>query len=141
MSVPTGSRFTKPLRILLIDDNPYDLDYIRSLLERVPSAGFTFVAVGRLDSGLTLIASGNYDVVIADLHLPDAAGLTGVKAIRATAPDVPLLVVTGMSEAASGEEAIDAGADGYLEKGNLTVDVFAEALLDALQLKSEKAEA
>ncbi len=140
MNTLNGNKLDKPLRILLIDDDPYDLDYIQSMLEQVPSTEFSLVAVGCLDDGLNLIANGHYDAVISDLQLPGAAGLAGIRAIRREKPNVPILVVTGMAGALGGEAALEAGADGIIEKDSLTVEAFVDALLVVLA-KDENLEA
>ena len=59
------------------------------------------------------------DCVLLDLRLPDAAGMDAVGNIRARAPSVPLIVLTGLDNEAAGVAAVEAGAQDYLVKGTV----------------------
>jgi serine phosphatase RsbU (regulator of sigma subunit) len=59
------------------------------------------------------------DCVLLDLGLPDAAGLTAVEKLRAQVPDVPVVVLTGRIDDGIGPEALAAGAQDFLVKGQV----------------------
>ena len=59
------------------------------------------------------------DCVLLDLGLPDAVGLTALELLRAKVPDVPVVVLTGRVDDASGPEALAAGAQDFLVKGQV----------------------
>ena len=59
------------------------------------------------------------DCVLLDLGLPDAVGLTALEKLRAQVPDVPVVVLTGRVDDASGPEALAAGAQDFLVKGQV----------------------
>jgi serine phosphatase RsbU (regulator of sigma subunit) len=59
------------------------------------------------------------DCVLLDLGLPDAAGLTALEKLRAQVPDVPVVVLTGRVDDAIGPEALAAGAQDFLVKGQV----------------------
>ncbi len=57
--------------------------------------------------------------VLLDLGLPDAYGLSALEALRAYAPETPIVVLTGRVDDASGPEAVAAGAQDFLVKGKV----------------------
>ncbi len=59
------------------------------------------------------------DCVLLDLGLPDAMGLTALEALRALVPDVPIVVLTGRIDDGIGPEAVGAGAQDFLVKGQV----------------------
>jgi serine phosphatase RsbU (regulator of sigma subunit) len=68
------------------------------------------------------------DCVLLDLQLPDAVGLEAMVRIRASTPELPLIVLTGLDDEAAGVRAVDAGAQDYLIKGNVDGDQLARAI-------------
>jgi DNA-binding NarL/FixJ family response regulator len=101
---------------LVIDDHPLFCDALaltlRGLMgvERVETANALGPALARLEAG------ARPDVVLLDLDLPDVDGLDGLLRLRAAAPEVPVLVVTSMTEPRLIEAALAAGAAGFVPK-------------------------
>jgi DNA-binding NarL/FixJ family response regulator len=101
---------------LVIDDHPLFCDALaltlRGLMgvERVETANALTPALARLEGG------ARPDVVLLDLDLPDVEGLEGLLRLRAVAPDVPVLVVTSMTDPRLIEAALAAGAAGFVPK-------------------------
>ena len=74
------------LRLLLIEDSSFDSELVLALLEdQLPQARIE-VAVN-LEDAMLRLAETSYDIVLADLSLPDADGLAVVRAVRAANPD------------------------------------------------------
>ena len=121
-----------PLRVLMIDDNPTDLEFVRNLLCQVPGGRFSFAAVGDLSSGLKLIESGGYDLLLLDLTLPDASGVSAVVSVREIAPALPILVISGSKNPTIAEDVLACGADGYVSKEEVTVERFTKVLKSVL---------
>jgi two-component system OmpR family response regulator len=101
------------LRILLVEDE----DRIASFVVKGLGAEGHVVdrAAGQteaLDLGLT----HDYDMVLLDLMLPDGSGRDVLRAVRATKPDLPIIVISAMGEVGDKVELLDAGADDYLAK-------------------------
>jgi DNA-binding response OmpR family regulator len=67
-----------------------------------------------------------------DLKLPDAEGLDTVVNVRAHAPHIPLIVLTGLDDEAAGAAAVDAGAQDYLVKGQVDGGQLARAIRYAI---------
>ena len=86
-----------------------------------------------LSTGLERLAAGAIDLVLLDLGLPDAEGLEGVVKVRALAPGVPVVVLTGLADRVVAIEAVRLGADDYLVKGEVDSEGVARAIGYALE--------
>ncbi len=106
----------RPIRLLLIEDQPTILEKQRRLLEGFPQLEIVGSARdGR--TGLELIRALEPQVVLLDLGLPDLDGLEVVREVKARQPAVEILIFTIFEEEARVLEAVRAGASGYLLKG------------------------
>ena len=106
------------MTVYVIDDHPLMRDALTMLVQRV-RPGLKVVSVAKLNSlEATVERQGTPELICLDLKLPDTLGLSGVHAVKAKFPDVPLVVVTG-SEASECEAAcLEAGANLFLEKAS-----------------------
>ena len=106
------------MTVYVIDDHPLMRDALTMLVQRV-RPGLKVVSVHKLNSlESTVERQGEPELICLDLKLPDTLGLSGVHAVKAKFPNVPLVIVTG-SEASECEAAcLEAGADLFLEKAS-----------------------
>jgi len=103
---------TRPLRILLIEDNPADA---RLTQEQLRGSGIACdVATTLRDVTAPRLAA--VDCALIDLGLPDASGLQALEKVRALAPPLPTVVLTGFDDEVTGLVALRAGAQDYLVK-------------------------
>ena len=102
------------MRVLLIEDNEDDALIIRQVLVEARGAPFDLEWAHRLAAGLERLAEGGIDVVLLDLTLPDSRGLDTLRQVHAEAPDVPILVLTGLDDETLGVKAVQEGAQDYL---------------------------
>lgn len=116
----------RPLHILAIEDNPGDAFLIRFYLEEIDPEGYVIHDAGSLAKGLELLESESIDVILLDLHLPDASGLGILDTVVEFRPDIPVVVMTGLSDEKTGENAVSKGAQDFLVKGR-----FDGAILDS----------
>jgi CheY-like chemotaxis protein len=101
-------------RVLLADDDDAVRDMLRAMLER---DGFEVVAVGSVRDALARIAGENFDLLISDLHMPQAGdGFTVVSAMRHTHPQAVTLVLSGYPALDEALTAIRLQADEILVK-------------------------
>ena len=108
---------TKPINVLLIEDNP---DYARGVRERLirePHQTFTVESAETLKAGLAQLSKGHIDVVLLDLLLPDSKGLETFTSVNAHAPELPIVILTALGDEALALEAVGKGAQDYLPKG------------------------
>ncbi|MDX8467924.1 diguanylate cyclase response regulator [Mesorhizobium sp. VK23B] len=107
------------LNILLVEDNPGDARLIRELLTDGSAKPFMISTADRLAHGLEQFADQSFDLVLLDLFLPDSTGLDTLRRFQATAPDVPVIVLTGLNDEESAIQAVRDGAQDYLVKGQI----------------------
>src|SRR5262249_1403562 len=81
-------------RILVVDDDRAVGMTIRAALER---EGFEVHAVAHGRSGRTMIQAENFDVLIVDVFMPGMDGLETIRAVRERRPQLPIIVMSGMS--------------------------------------------
>jgi serine phosphatase RsbU (regulator of sigma subunit) len=108
---------TEPVRVLLVEDDDGDALLVEDLLV-LADATVTLVRSHTLADGLAR-HDDDVDCVLLDLGLPDAFGLAGLERLRERAPEVPVIVLTGLADEQAGIEAVSAGAQDYLVKGRV----------------------
>ena len=101
------------VRVLLVDDEPALLNATRRLLLR---AGYDVATAGDGVTAANLISSGDFDVVLSDISMPDMSGLELLTVVRDLGLDVPIIMVTGGPTVRSAIEALQYGAVEYLLK-------------------------
>jgi Flp pilus assembly CpaE family ATPase len=112
-------------RLLLVEDNPADVRAVEETLAAQNTAKFVVVAAATLREALIRVSGERFDAVLLDLSLPDARGLDSLAGMRRRAPDMPIVVMTGLSDEALAIKAVNEGAQDYLVKGE--ADGFALA--------------
>jgi sigma-B regulation protein RsbU (phosphoserine phosphatase) len=128
----------KTINILLVEDNPDDVFFLRMMLQKVAGAHFEFHAAKNLSSGLTRLAEGNIDVVLLDLSLPDSSGLETFHAIKEHARDIPIIVLSGTDDETLALNAVHAGAEDYLVKGHVNSQLITRAIIYAIERTESK---
>jgi signal transduction histidine kinase len=124
--------------IMLIEDNPGDERLIRELLTETNYLRAGITSAPTLRCGLDLVAQSEFDIILLDLNLPDSAGIETVIEAHASAPDIPILVLTGLDDDAMGAEAVRCGAQDYLVKCNLEPNVLARLIYYASERHKSK---
>lgn len=106
------------LKVLLVEDSPDDADLIVRQLNRA----FGKVHLHRVEAANTLQAALNgeqWNLVLSDYGLPGFSGMEALRLVKDTVPDVPFILVTGTIGEEAAVEALKAGVDDYVLKGNL----------------------
>ncbi len=107
----------KPVRALLIEDDLYIAQLIRKMLDKVRDISFDLVHADSLSSGLEHLEDGHFVIILLDLGLPDSSGIKTLNKVYAKVSDIPIIVFTGQDDEALGVNAVNAGAEDYLVKG------------------------
>lgn len=100
-------------RILIIDDDPHFLHILSRILS---GEKFQVTATSNPCEALGLLRSGNFNLIICDLRMPDCDGLNVLQGIRSTGNEIPVIILTAYAEAEVYLEAVNAGATEFLNK-------------------------
>jgi DNA-binding response OmpR family regulator len=114
-SEPAGraNELRTPTRVLLVEDEPGIVDFVRRGLE---AEGFAVEAAVDGIEGERLALSGSFDAIVLDLMLPGRGGLEILGSLRRAKPTLPVIVLTARGEIEDRVAGLDAGAVDYLVK-------------------------
>lgn len=116
------------LRILLIEDNELDARAMTRSLSHHPEIDFEITRAPDLATAEKLLKDSAFDCVLLDLSLPDSSGLVSVQVLSTTAPDCPVVVLTGLDDPSTALEAVEQGAQDYLSKNAVDTDTVARSI-------------
>lgn len=124
---------TKPITVLLIEDDADDAVLIQRYLSNALKVPFQIKHADRLSKGLEYLHDGGFDMVLLDLGLPDGRGLGTFEIVHAKAPHVPIIVLTGHNDDELAIEAVQKGAQDYLVKYQVTGDLLRRSIRYAIE--------
>ena len=99
--------------VIVVDDDTVLLDVLKTGLSQ---EGYHFESATNTTSALELIDKTPFDIMIADIDLPDMNGLELTRKAKKLKPDMAVIIVTGFIEDFSYDEAIGAGASDFIKK-------------------------
>ncbi|MCX9010788.1 MAG: ATP-binding protein [Candidatus Methanoperedens sp.] len=123
------------IKVLLIEDNPGDARLIKEMLMEAGNISFDLEWRDRLSAGLERLAEGGIDVVLLDLMLPDSRGSETFDRTLAQAPEVPIVVMTGIDDETLATSAVQKGAQDYLIKGQVDSNLLVRSIRYAIARK------
>jgi two-component system invasion response regulator UvrY len=103
------------IRIAIVDDHAI----VRAGLRQFFAEQVDFVVAAEAANGreaLDIVRQGEIDVMIMDISMPDQSGVDALAAIKARAPDLPVLILSGFAEEHYATTLLRQGASGYLNK-------------------------
>nr|WP_320160712.1 PAS domain S-box protein [uncultured Methanoregula sp.] len=114
------------IAVLYVDDEPALLDIAKIFLER--DGQFFVDTITSAPAALMLMKSKHYDAIIADYQMPEMDGIEFLKTVRAEYGTIPFILFTGRGREEVVIEALNNGADFYLQKGGDPRSQFAELM-------------
>ena len=123
------------LRLLLVEDNPGDAVLVREMLHTALEDQVELVHVEALEEACAQVLEVEAACVLLDLSLPDAVGLDAVTRMQAAAPDIPIVVLTGLDDETLALSAVQHGAQDYLIKGQVDEVLIARSIRYAIERK------
>jgi PAS domain S-box-containing protein len=117
---------TRPMEIsvLFVDDEPALLDIGKIYLER--EAGVTVTIALSAAEGLKHLEKSSFDAIVSDYQMPVMDGIGFLKEVRSRSRSLPFLIFTGKGREAVVIEALNSGADYYIQKGGEPISQYAE---------------
>lgn len=123
------------IKVLLVEDNPGDARLLREMLAEAASAQFELTHLERLSQAIQHLGQEHFDLVLLDLSLVDGQGLDTVARTHAAAPDLPIVVLTGLDDETVALEAVRSGAQDYLIKGQINRHLLVRSMRYAIERK------
>ncbi|MGE5499939.1 MAG: response regulator, partial [Syntrophothermus sp.] len=123
------------IKVLIVEDNPGDLELIRLMLREDTSTRFEIHHASTLALGIAILKEKDIDVVLLDLGLPDSMGIQTIETFEKEAVDVPVIVLTGMEDSRIVAQAVRLGAQDYLVKGDFELTLLRKSIMYAIERK------
>ena len=124
--------------VLLVEDDPGDAYMLRRVLTTMGEGQFSLQHVDLLAKGLARLDEGGIDVLLLDLDLPDSFGLETFLTVSQHAPEVPVVVLSGLDDESVAVRAVSEGAQDYLVKGNFGGQLLVRAMRYAIERQKLK---
>jgi signal transduction histidine kinase len=121
-------------KVLLVEDDPAAAEVIKALLEQANDP-FSVTCADNLQAALAQLNHAATDLVLLDFGLPDSAGLDTFLKVRAQAPSVAIIPLTGTGDEALALKAIQLGAQDYLFKSSVNEALLLRAMRYAIERK------
>ena len=121
------------INVLLVEDSLPDARLLQEALAEAQAATFDLVHVEQLSQALKRLREESIDVILVDLGLTDSQGLDTFTTLHTQAPDVPLVIMTGLDDEELAIQAVQAGAQDYLVKGQVVAPLLERALRYAIE--------
>ena len=126
---------TAPIKLLLIEDNPSDVMLIQKLLGKKGCLIYDVHVANSLSSGLNHIKNTDFHIVFLDLNLPDSKNIDTYLILRDQAPELPVIVLTGMENQELANLALREGAQDCFLKGRMDIALLERSICYSLERK------
>lgn len=123
--------------VLVIEDNPADLDYLQELLAEHAHCTYKIRTAKSLKEGLQSIKENNASIILLDLGLPDATEIETLDSVLKASPQTPVIILTGRNDEDLALQAVRDGAQDYLVKDEVDSKVLFKAIHFALKRKEK----
>ena len=100
-------------RVLVVDDEP---EIVRDLVDLLTDEGYEAHGAGSGAEALRTLATGPFDLVLADLRMPPPDGIALARALKVERPELPVIILTAHADPTLARAAIEAGASDYVTK-------------------------
>ena len=120
----TGTPEKPGISVLFVDDEPALLEIGKIYLER--EAGVTVTTALSAAEGFRLLESASFDAIVSDYQMPEMNGIEFLKGVRARTRSLPFIIFTGKGREEVVIEALNSGADHYIQKGGEPKSQYAE---------------
>ena len=123
----------KPIKILLIEDDIVEARLIQEILKNFNLNQFCLTHVKRLQTAVNRLRQEQFDLILLDLTLPDSQGLASVELLVQNFSHLPIVVLTNTNDNQLAIEAVRQGAQDYLVKRNINIDVLVRSIQYAIE--------
>ncbi|MFO7656531.1 MAG: response regulator [Bacteroidales bacterium] len=131
---------TNLIKILLVEDEPADAFLIKEMLQGNKSPKFMIDSIERIEEFAGKLNEKQYNIILLDLALPDSSGFETFTSVNEMAPNIPIIVLTGLSDEELGNLAVQSGAQDYLVKGEVNEVLLKRSVMYAIERKKAQEE-
>ncbi|MFH0799824.1 MAG: hybrid sensor histidine kinase/response regulator [Pseudomonadota bacterium] len=125
----------RSLTVLLVEDDPEDAHLVKRGLAKAEGMSCEVHHAASLREALERIAQGGIDVALVDLSLPDSSGLGSFKEIHRLAPEVPVIILSGLSDRETAVQVVQMGAQDFIVKGSVRPEFLIRSIQYAIERK------
>ena len=112
---------TQKMKVLLVEDSPSDAEFVRAALAEHNGTSFMVALALRLSDAIAQLHQTKMDIVLLDLGLPDSQGLPTLEQLyQVFGSDTAMVVLTSNEDEALGPQALQLGAQDFLNKKHIT---------------------
>jgi two-component system, NarL family, sensor histidine kinase UhpB len=122
------------IHILLIEDNPGDALIITEMLKEVYANNFELEHFKRIKDALKHI-NEDFDIMLLDLNLPDSQGIETFNTMNKHAPEIPIIILTGLVDEELAINIVSEGAQDYLVKGQIDKQLLSRSIKYSIERK------
>lgn len=123
------------INVLLVEDNPGDAVIINEMFREIPQIQFNIFHAQRLSEGAEAISENDFHIILLDLQLPDSQGPQTFNQIHNLAPEIPIIILTGLEDEDFAIEIVGEGAQDYLVKGQVDSKLLARCINYSIERK------
>jgi two-component system cell cycle sensor histidine kinase/response regulator CckA len=113
--------------VMLVEDNAGDARLLEMRLNEAASQHASKVEfhirwINLLETAKLFLEQQKYHLIFLDLSLPDSEGLNSIDSLLAVQHNIPIIVLSGMMDTALYDEVLEHGAQGYIQKNDLSTE-------------------
>jgi len=123
------------IRVLLFERNPSDALVLREHLAATRQIAVDVTHVDAVDDILTQLRAHEWGAILLGLDKLDGQGLEVLNAVQAAAPKIPVIVLAAQDDGTSAIKALQAGAQDYLVKGEVSSSLLERSILHSIERK------
>jgi DNA-binding NtrC family response regulator len=101
------------IKVILVDD---EVEYVTTLSERMRMRGMETHIAFDGEKALEMVKTQSFDVMVLDLKMPGIDGLTVLKSLKKSHPDINIIIITGHGSDDERKKAYEHGAFMYMQK-------------------------
>jgi signal transduction histidine kinase len=131
---------TQPTTILLIEDDEEDFILLKKHLSRIRDFHYEVIWASSYDHGLACMEESAHDICMVDYWLGAYNGIELIKAARRRGYEQPIVLLTGASNSDIDIQALQVGADDYIDKGKLQGELLQRVIRYAIERKKAEHE-
>jgi len=128
-------RIKGTVNVLLVEDNPGDAMIINQMFKQIHNIQSNIIHAKRLSEGLEALRNRDFHIVLLDLQLPDSRGIGTFNQVHEIAPDIPIIILTGLEDEDFAIDIVGEGAQDYLIKGQVDSKLLWRSITYSIERK------